>query len=256
MRLLIMAAALALAACSTTGGEEAPPPPSVTDAYIVAAVADPNRPADERARDEARKPAEMLAFAMVRPGQRVADLLPGGGYFTRLFSDAVGPTGRVWGVIAPQQAANSASPPPILLLAEDAHYPNIDTLVTPFTAIAAPEPLDLVWTAQNYHDLHLTRLNVDVRAVNVAVFNALKPGGLYVIIDHAALSGAPVDATADALHRIDEAAVRREVESVGFVFDGEDNALRNPSDAHTLNVFDPAIRGHTDQFALRFRKPG
>lgn len=252
MRLFIAAtAALALAACAST----APVPPSPQSGHIVAAVANPNRPDADRARDVNRHPADMLAFAEVESHQRVADLLPGGGYFTRLFSSAVGPTGRVYGVISPQQAANTAQPPAINAIAADPNFANVSAVVSTFTSLEVGEPLDLVWTAQNYHDLHLARLNVDVGAVNVAIFNALKPGGLYVIVDHSALAGAPVGETADTLHRIDQAAVRREVEAAGFVFEGEDNSLRNTADARTVNVFDPAIRGHTDQFVMRFRKP-
>ncbi len=254
MRFLIAAAAaLALAACATT---ETAAPPTAASAHIAAAVADPNRPAADRERDANRHPAEMLAFAEITPGERVVDLLPGGGYFTRLFSTAVGPTGRVYGVIPPQQAANPAQPPAINAIAADPNYANVQAAVSTFTSFEVGEPLDMVWTAQNYHDLHLTRLNVDVGAVNVAIFNALKPGGLYVIVDHSGLAGAPVGETADTLHRIDQAVVRREVEAAGFVYEGEDNSLRNTADARTINVFDPAIRGHTDQFVMRFRKPG
>jgi predicted methyltransferase len=117
-----------------------------------------------------------------------------------------------------------------------------------------PEKAELVWTSQNYHDLHLARLNLDVAAVNRAVYEALKPGGLYVIVDHAAAAGTGLDVP-DKLHRIDPAIVRREVEAAGFRFEGESTVLRNPADDHTLLVFDPAIRGHTDQFVFKFRKP-
>jgi len=117
-------------------------------------------------------------------------------------------------------------------------------------------PLDLIWTSQNYHDLHLTQVHVDPVALDKVWFAALKPGGTLIVSDHVALPGAPVTATADALHRIDPAAARKEIESAGFVFDGESQALRNPSDPHTANVFDPAIKGMTDQFAFRFKKPG
>jgi predicted methyltransferase len=122
--------------------------------------------------------------------------------------------------------------------------------------MAALPAVDLIWTSQNYHDLHLTRVHQDPVAIDKLWFSKLKPGGVLIIIDHAALPGAPVVATADALHRIDPAAARKEVESAGFMFDGESQALRNPADPHTASVFDPLIRGKTDQFAFRFRKPG
>lgn len=247
-------ATLALSACATAA--DSPSELSASASHIAAAVSDSNRPSVDRERDALRKPAEMLAFAQVSPGQRVADLLPGGGYFTRLFSAAVGPEGRVVAIVPPQQAAGSDQSSAAYAIAADPHYANVEVVVSGFTDFAVNEPLDVVWTAQNYHDLHLTRLNLDVSAVNAAIFNALRPGGLYVIVDHSALAGAEVGATADTLHRIDQAVVRREVEAAGFVYEGEDNALRSADDARTINVFDPAIRGRTDQFVLRFRKPG
>lgn len=253
MRKILVGAALALVAAACTTMSSAQPVTS-TSANIVAAVADTHRPAADSERDAVRRPADMLAFAQVRPGQHVADLLPGGGYFTRLFSTAVGPTGHVYGVISPQQAANTTNPPAINAVAADPNYSNVSVLAQAFTEFAPPQQLDLVWTAQNYHDLHLARLNVDVAAVNRAIFNSLRPGGLYVIVDHAAVAGSPVT-IADTLHRIDQAIVRREVEAAGFVYEGESNVIRNPADPRTANVFDAAIRGHTDQFVMRFRRP-
>ncbi len=258
MRTLIAALALGLlASCAATTEAEIDPTvagPTGVSVAATAAVADTNRPQADRDRDAQRHPAEMLAFAQVTPGQQVADLIPGGGYFTRLFSSVVGPRGHVYGVISPQQAANTQNPPPINALAADPTYTNVSALVSPFTDLPAPQPLDLVWTAQNYHDLHLARFNLDVAAVNRAIFNALKPGGLYVIVDHSAVAGAGLS-VADTLHRIDQAIVRREVEAAGFVYEGELDVLRNPADARTVNVFEPSIRGNTDQFVMRFRKP-
>ncbi|MET0182359.1 MAG: methyltransferase [Caulobacterales bacterium] len=255
--IVVLAFGLFAASCATapepTSAPQAPAP-SEAQIRIAAAIADPNRPQGDIDRDSARHPDIMLAFAQIESGQRVADLLPGGGYFTRLFSQAVGPQGHVYAVISPQQAANTASPPAVNAIAADPNYANVSVVATAFASFEVSEPLDLVWTAQNYHDLHLALLNTDVAAVNRAIFNALKPGGLYVIIDHTAAAGSPVG-VADTLHRIDPAIVRREVEAAGFVFDAEDNSLDNPADTLQLNVFDPAIRGHTDQFAMRFRKP-
>lgn len=133
-------------------------------------------------------------------------------------------------------------------------YGNVSVVVADFQTLTLPEKADLVWTSQNYHDLHLSRLNVDVAKVNKAVFDALKPGGLYVVVDHAAAAGSPVT-IADTLHRIDPAIVRKEVEAAGFTFIGEGTTLHDPADDHTKGVFDPAIRGKTDQFMLKFRKP-
>ncbi len=119
----------------------------------------------------------------------------------------------------------------------------------------APEPLDVVWTSQNYHDLKDSFFApADTALVNKAVYDALKPGGLYIVLDHSAENGSGIRDT-DTLHRIDEAVVKKEVEAAGFKFVGESNVLRNKDDARTLKVFDKEIRGHTDQFILKFRKP-
>jgi len=128
---------------------------------------------------------------------------------------------------------------------------------TPYDALAYPEPLDVIFTAQNYHDMPLTAYGLGDRAqMNATAFAALKPGGVYVIIDHSAVDGSPIETNAEtSIHRIDQATLRREVEAAGFVFDGESDVLRNTADPRTASVFDPAIRGHTDQFMLRFRKP-
>jgi predicted methyltransferase len=246
-----LALALALTACAS---QPAAPPEAAaltTSApHIVAAVAAPARPAEDRARDADRKPAEMLAFAGITPGQRVADFIPGGGYFTRLFAVAVGAGGKVYALIPPPGAQRQD--PPIREVA--AQYDNVEIVQQSFTTLTVPEPCDVIFTAQNYHDLHLARFALDWAAVNRQIFAALKPGGVYVVVDHAAKPGADVS-VADTLHRIDPAIVRRELEAAGFVYDGETDVLRNPADTRELGVFDPAIRGKTDQFALRFRKP-
>jgi predicted methyltransferase len=243
-----LALAAALTACATAEKQAAPSP---TSPYIVAAIAATTRPAADRARDADRKPAEMLAFAGVRPGQHIADFIPGGGYFTRIFAGAVGSSGRVYALIPPSPPDATAEPP---IKAVAAQYPNVTVVQQSFTTLSVPEPLDLIWTSQNYHDLHLARFKLDVAAVNRQIFNALKPGGVYVVLDHSARAGAEVG-VADTLHRIDQAIVRRELEAAGFVYDGESDVLRNPADTRELPVFDPSIRGHTDQFILRFRRP-
>lgn len=219
-------------------------------ASLAAVLADPGRPDADRARDAARKPAEVLDFAQVRPGWKVGEYTPGGGYFTRLLSPAVGAGGHVYAYppdeivkLLPRHLsdaqANAAAAP----------LNNVTVITGPTTAFAAPEPLDLVFTAQNYHDLH-TRYAVPgaPAAFNAAVFKALKKGGRYVIVDHRG-------AEPDRLHRIDPAQVRREVEAAGFIFEAETDVLANPKDPQTAGVFDPSVRGATDQFALRFRKP-
>ena len=220
---------------------------------IAAAVANPNRPQADTDRDAARKPGEVLAFAGVKPGEHVLELIPGGGYFTRILSGAVGPSGHVSELVplrggADMKASSNG-------VAADPHFANVSEGAFSPDAIAKAGPVDLVWTSQNYHDLHLTVLKLDVVALDKQIFAALKPGGVFFIEDHAARAGAGATAP-DALHRIDEDFVKQEVESVGFKLVGESDILRNPADDHTLKVFDPAIRGHTDQFLLKFRKPG
>ena len=216
---------------------------------IKAAVADPSRPAADTARDAARKPAETLEFAKVRPGETVLEIAPGGGYFTRLLSKAVGPTGHVYSSTPPQFAKA------VTAIAAEPGYSNVTVVGIGPQAMATVPKVDLVFTAQNYHDLHNPSAKLDVPALDKAWYDQLKPGGLFVVIDHVAAAGAPVGETASTLHRIDPAFVRKEVEAAGFKFDGEANFLRNPADNHTLKVFDPSIRGHTDQFVFRFKKP-
>ena len=253
---LIAAAALTLVACGQTAQAPAPAAVTAESAHIVAAVADARRPDDERARDALRHPAETLAFAEIEPGDRVADIFPGNGYWTRMFAVAVGEEGRVYPTIRPDGVAGEYETPILPVAAE---YPNAVMARTPYDALAYPEPLDVVFTAQNYHDMPIAEYNLGDRAqMNATAFAALKPGGLYVVIDHSAVDGAAIQTTGgDAiLHRIDQATVRREIEAAGFVFDGESDVLRNPEDDRTASVFDPAIRGRTDQFMMRFRKPG
>jgi predicted methyltransferase len=217
------------------------------------AVADKNRPAADVARDADRKPVAMLEFAHIDHGKKVVDFIPGHGYFTRLFAVAVKPGGSV---VADVPTVASEHDPAgfagIKAIAADPAYGDV-TVVQTLTDPAV-QGADVVWTAQNYHDMHNAPPEM-VPAVNKAIFAALKPGGYYVIIDHAAAPGAASDVTSK-LHRIDPAVVKAEVTAAGFVFDGETTVLANPADDHSKIVFDPSIRGHTDQFAYRFKKPG
>jgi predicted methyltransferase len=216
--------------------------------YIVAAVADSHRPDADRAQDALRRPAETLALAGVVEGEKIGELLPGEGYFTRLFSNAVGQRGHVYAI---SRSASGRYEHTVL-----AGVANVTNVIQPYTSFTLAEPVGLIFTARNYHDFKIQSYGMgDTVALDRAAFNALKPGGLYVIIDHAAVAGASMDQQ-HPLHRIDEGLVRREVESAGFVYDGESQILRNPADPRTASVFDPSIRGHTDQFFLRFHKPG
>jgi len=224
---------------------------------IAAAVADPGRPESDRARDANRKPAETLAFAGVKPGDQVAELLPGAGYYTRLLSKIVGPSGHVYAVVpAPQPNAPPDMPDfaaRVKAIAAEPAYSNVSVVVEPFGELKAPVPVDLVWTSQNYHDLH-NLPGLDLGVFNHLIYDSLKPGGIYFILDHAAEPGSGTRDTS-TLHRIDVETVKQEVGAAGFVLAGSSDVLRDPADSHTVKVFDPVIRGRTDQFILKFRKP-
>lgn len=212
-----------------------------------AVVADSSRPADDVARDTARKPAALMAFAGVHKGQSIVELAPGGGYYTRLLSLAVGPAGHVYSV--------SGRPAPAVE-AWAADHPQVSLSIIKAGEPLAPKPVDMVWTTENYHDFKNVKIgDTDAAALyNEQAFKALKPGGIYLINDHAAAADAPDEVTS-TLHRIREATVIKEVEAAGFKLKAKSNVLANPADDHTLKVFDPAIRGKTDQFTLKFVKP-
>jgi predicted methyltransferase len=248
-------AALLLGACA---GGAIPPlamsAPTHVDmsGAITRALADPKRPAADTDRDQFRHPREVLQFVNVQPGARIADVGPGGGYYTRLFADVVGPTGHVYAIERPNRAPDQ----PRAILAVAPQYDNVSVVQQGYLGWTVDHPLDVIFISQIYHDFHLTDFHFDVAELNRDMFAQLKPGGELVIIDHAAVAGADVTATADALHRIDQAAARRELEAAGFVFVEEAQFLRNSADTRTERVFDSDIRGHTDQFVMRFRKPG
>lgn len=224
--------------------------------YINAAVADTNRPADDRSQDSQRKPAEVLAFTGIKPGDTVVDLMPGSGYYTRILSKLVGPHGKVY-ALQPVEM-DKAAPKGLHSLqsfAGTTAYANVVILVQPVSAMALPENVDLIWTSQNYHDLHDPFMgSPDMARLDRTLFDALKPGGALLILDHAAVAGSGLTRT-DDLHRIDPAAVKTEVAAAGFRYDGESDVLRNPADNHIVGIYDAGIRGHTDRFILKFRKP-
>jgi len=230
--------------------------PDVSPA-LAAAVADSSRPASDTAHDAERKPEQTLAFSGVKPGDRVADYVADTGYFTRLFSSVVGAKGHVYAVQPTAFFRFKAFPPAVTELeAYAVAHPNVTvTTAAAMDGLNFPEKLDLFWIARNYHDLHDKFMGpVDTAAFNKAVYRALKPGGVYVVLDHAAAPGAAADVT-ETLHRIPSSTVRREVEAAGFKFDSESSILANPADPRTAGVFDQPVRGHTDQFILKFRKP-
>jgi predicted methyltransferase len=247
--LAALPAALALAGCATT-----PAAPRSSAADYSAALADAARPEADRARDAARHPADILAFAQIRPGQRVGDFVMGGGYFTRLLAGAVGSAGHVY-AFQPAEFVAFRAQYGTDQATVDAAYANVTAVRSPFAAPAFPTGLDAIITVQNYHDLHLAPFPADTASrAATALFNALKPGGVLLVVDHAATAGSGTR-DSDTLHRIDIASVRSELTAAGFVEEAHSDVLRAPADPHTANVFDPAIRGRTDQFMLRFRRP-
>ena len=220
-------------------------------AYITAAVNDSARPEADKEADANRKPAETLAFAGVKPGEKVVELAAGKGYYTRLLSAVVGPKGTVFVVVRPPKDA-SAQPPPVQAIAADPHYGNVKIITENIGEVHVPEPADLVWTSQNYHDFHNIP-DVKIETINRAIWSALRPGGTYLVLDHAAEAGSGTRDT-NTLHRIDKQTVVQEVTSAGFELSGESDILNNKADPHTAKVFDPSVRGHTDQFILKFKK--
>lgn len=246
----VTALAVAIAGCSK------PAPRHFSQAALDSALADPGRKAQRDAADARRKPGPLIALAGVKPGDKVLDLIPGSGYWTRIFSKIVGPTGKVYAVW-PQTYAREAmgNVRDMEKLSADRYYGNIVTLVEPTTTLTAPEPLDVVWTSQNFHDYpdeFMGKGNPSTLAK--AAFAALKPGGTFMVIDHRAKDGRGL-ADTETLHRIDPAAVRKLAEGAGFRFAGESKVLDNPADPLDVPVFDKAIRGHTSQFAYKFVKP-
>jgi predicted methyltransferase len=219
------------------------------DAYA-AALAHADRPEADRARDGLRRSADMLAFMRLEPGDVIADIRPEEGFFTRLFAPVVGPAGHVYAFVPNQTAGRENAYAETLA----ATYGNVSRVTGALETMAFDRPLDVVFMGEEYHDFVIPRFSVDVPAMNAAVFRALKPGGLYVILDHQAAPGTGVS-VAGTLHRIESAELRRQVEAAGFVFDGESRVVANPADDHSLSVFDESIRGRTDRFVYRFRKP-
>ncbi|HEY1838283.1 MAG TPA: hypothetical protein VGG36_11540 [Rhizomicrobium sp.] len=223
---------------------------SVPD-YVTSAVADTSRPKADTDRDAIRLPAETLAFSGVKSGMTVGELAPGGGYFTRMLSDVVGPSGHVYGI--ENTKWDDGSNEKVAAAVKD-H--NVTMQNGQFGDVhLLPVKVDMFWITQNYHDLHIAKYNpVAIPTFNKEVFDALKPGGIYFILDHQANPGT-TEAQIAVLHRIEKAQVIREVEAAGFKLAGEGDALHRTSDDHTKPIFDKSVQGHTDQYMLKFVKP-
>jgi len=244
---------LSLSACGLARAHTVP----LTPANVEAAVSDPRRPDDQVKLDVNRKPALSVLFSEAKAGDRIADVMSGNGYFTRILSDVVGPSGRVYAYLPTEQIAH-CSPGEIAgthAVARDSSYRNVTLLIGSLADFRLPEKLDLIWMSQSYHDLHDPFLGpARVAVINKAIFDALKPGGIFLVIDHVAESGSGLRDT-DTLHRIDPIRMKTEIEAAGFVLESQSDALRNADDDHKRAIFDPNIRGRTDQVLFRFRKP-
>lgn len=232
--------------------------------YIKSAVADASRPDSDTQRDVNRKPAEVLTFAGVKPGDKVGELMPGRGYFTTLFCKIVGDKGQVhtFSFSRPANAPSSPDMPggmqadmgamPPMPEAPKPSCNNISAVTKAAAEFALPSGLDLVWTSENYHDFSGPGSGIDMVKFNKVIFDALKPGGVYMVEDHAAQTGSGIR-DVSTLHRIDPEQVKKDVTAAGFVFEGSSDVLVNPADPLTVKTFD--LSGKSSKFLLKFRKP-
>jgi len=227
-------------------------------ADVAAAVSAPGRPAEAVALDEVRRPAEVLGWLGLERGDRVLDYFTGNGYYAEIMARAVGPTGSVTGWNSSGFGRNERVAAALSAIRQ--RSPNTGFYFTPTTALSfAPNSYDFAMLHLVYHDAYWESARfglprIDPNTVTQALFSAVKPGGIVAVIDHVGASG-DTRAVVEATHRIDPAVVRADFERAGFVFDGESQLLRNPQDNTSTNVFDPSIRGRTDRFVYRFRKP-
>jgi predicted methyltransferase len=247
--------ALAAAGAATLLAAAAQAQPNVHDpkptAAALAAVADAGRPAADTVRDMNRKPAQVVTLSGLKPGDTVAELGSGGGYYSRILSKTVGPKGKVYAVVsAAQLATRPASADAIKAIA--AVDANVIVVPDDYTTFAAlPEKVDMVWTTENYHDYHNA---MDMAVFDKAVFNALKPGGIFLVEDHAAAPGAGASVTR-TLHRIEPATVLAEVTAAGFKLVRTSDILAHPEDDHVKQNSESTVKGLTDRFIMVFRKP-
>ena len=224
--------------------------------YIRRAVQDESRPAADRTADASRKPAELMTFAGIRPGVRVADLMPGRGYLTRIFSGIVGNRGKVVAIYPTLFAdAKPANVDAMRALVSEPRYSNASLYVQAIERIAVDEPVDFAWISLNYHDVFGRVGEESAAKLAAAVFKALKPDGTFIVIDHAAKPGRG-GRDANTLHRIEAATVIEQALAAGFLLEDRSEALANYDDNHTEPVFTAELSGHTDKFVLKFRKPG
>ena len=227
-------------------------------AYIDKALSDSARPAADTSRDANRHPGELIAFAGIKPGMKVVDVSPGGGYYTRIFAKVVGDKGQVYAYLSNGGDARmkaQGKDPDNQMADFKATYHNLGVLHGPYSGFVTPEPVDVVWTSDNYHDFHNgPTAAADIPAMNKGIFASLKHGGIYLVLDHRAPKGAGAGSTS-ALHRMDEDIAKQEIEAAGFKLVAESKILTNPSDDNSKKVFEAGEHDKTDQFVLKFRKP-
>lgn len=250
--LLLAAAAATSIAQAGQAPPAAPPKPYTIPAnapdYIRKAVQSPERVAAMTSRDADRKPAELLMLSGVKPGDKVVEFAAFGQYFTTLLSSIVGDKGSVLMIDLPYTEARSGAASRDFV----AKHPNTKYEIIDYNNVTLPDNVDIVFNVLYYHDLPLN--NVDTAKLNAKIFKALKPGGIFFIIDHNAKPGSGMTFTKD-LHRIDPEVIRKEVKAAGFELVEDSKLLANPEDDHSWMVFSPGKRGTTDQAVLKFRKP-
>lgn len=211
-----------------------------------------SRPEQDIARDADRKPQQVMDFFEIEPGDKVVELMAGGGYYVHLLSERVGPEGKVWAHNSPFVLERFAEK----LIAARMTLPGLDNvqrLDTPLDAPELPRDLDAVLMVLFFHDTYWQE--VDRTKMLESVFNSLKPGGVFGVVDHHAEAGSG-ERDVKTIHRIDAALVKQEVEAAGFVLDAESDILQVSADDRTKSVFLPEMRGKSDRFVYRFRKPG
>ncbi|TFU05733.1 methyltransferase domain-containing protein [Polymorphobacter arshaanensis] len=226
---------------------------------LAAAVAAPDRPADQVELDAGRKPVEVLGFFGLKPGDRVLDVMAGGGYYTEIMARAVGPKGYVMALEPPQFVKTDKAKAAWASLIERDKNVGL-MLMSPQNVALAPSSYDFVLMHLVYHDTYWESAKYDFKRMDPAaflqvVFNATKPGGIVGVVDHVGATGSDTRATVDKLHRMDPAVIKADFIKAGFVFEGESPVLANPADDHTTLVFGPTIRGKTDRVVYKFRRP-
>jgi predicted methyltransferase len=254
--LIILVLATSLTGCASMKSDS--PAPAATGlevgSALATALASADRPAEDKARDADRKPAELMQFFGVKPGMTTVDIIALGGYVTEVLSVAVGPKGKVY-----------AQNPPIALQLRDGMYAKqiterlannrLKNVVRvdadlPASSQIPPGSVDVAITGMNYHDVR-NRNAADGVGFLKGIYVMLKPGGVLGVTDHVGNDGA----NNAHLHRIPKHFLLEDAKAAGFVVDGESDMLAHAADDHTKAVFDPTLRGKTDQFVVRLRKP-